>query len=111
MLRASHQQMSCAQRTLPAPSCAAEARTAGRGEDTTPYIYVWPIAWCAERFRGVWLVPLGLVEYADSFRAKGYDTVDDVRAMDSKELGELCDRIGMKEGHAKRLLRHLREEG
>eukprot|EP00935_MAST-01C_sp_MAST-1C-sp1_P000182 g182.t1 len=56
------------------------------------------------------LVPLGLVEYADSFRAKGYDTVDDVRAMDLEELGELCDRIGMKEGHAKRLLRHLRED-
>ena len=53
------------------------------------------------------LVPLGLVEYAHSFRANGYDTVDDIRAMDLEKLKE---EVGMKSGHAKRLLRHLQQQ-
>ena len=47
---------------------------------------------------------LDLAEYLEAFRSKGYDKVEDIARMG---LDRLCDRIGMLEGHAERLLHRL----
>ena len=50
---------------------------------------------------------LRLSQYLEAFRGNGYDEVADLRRMDQ---GKLCDVIGMKRGHADRLLYHFETE-
>ena len=54
------------------------------------------------------LQSLDLRQYAKGFAQAGYDKLSDVSLMTE---GLLIDDIGMKKGHAKRLMRHLQADG
>jgi hypothetical protein len=52
------------------------------------------------------LVSLNLQQYASSFTEQGYDELNDVHGMGVEEL---AGDVGMKKGHARRLLKHLNQ--
>lgn len=53
------------------------------------------------------LKTLGLDAYGKQFEEEGWESVDDLRAMNEDELGELCNKCGLKAGHKARLRKAL----
>lgn len=68
------------------------------------YKWTTPVAGVPQSVGG-WLAAAGLEDYAEKFRANGYDEVSLLQGLSMVEIDELAAAVGMRPGHLLKLRR------